>query len=244
VACEPGQTVRFGNLPAGEYVLRYSGWRSEPIQLAEGQCVSVENVESQVSHEASLWGRVLDADGEPLAGRRVALLVGDEVHAEQLTTAGGRYGFAGLSRGVYTLQVEEAGIFQKDIAIEEGEPKMLDLQAPVGVRPKWLEHYLLLPGPSSPGLWITLLLLQDFIRRWGPAVGFEPREASMARRVTIAADESAVGSDVEQMLLDAGCLVQRLPGESYHLAEALAQLSAQTSPTAGDTRRKDDGADH
>lgn len=224
---EPGQTIRFDGLPAGEYQLRYLGWHAEPLHLDGRQTVTIRGVESHLPHAASLEGRVLSAEGDALAGRRVMLLAGSELRGEQLTDRSGRYRFAGLNKGVYTLRVEEAGILHADILLDERESKVIDLVAPMGVRPKLLEHYLLLAQHPAPGLWVTYLLLQEFIRQFGPVVGFDPREAALARRVTIVADESVIGPDVEKRLLEAGCVVQRLPSESYALAEALRRTGEQ-----------------
>jgi len=220
----PGSSVQFANLPAGTYHLRYLGWRSDPIQLDGVQAIVIHNVDIQLPHESCLEGRVLNADGEALAGQEIVLTAGEEIRGDQFTDSRGRYQFAGLPKGMYTLVIEELGIVKPGIEIDGFESRRVDLVAPVEVRPKLIEHYLLLARQSSPGPWVTLLLLHDYIRRFGPVIGFAPKEATLAQQVTIVAEPATIGEDVEQMLLEAGCMVQRLPGESHELSAALRRV--------------------
>ena len=217
----PGSSVRFSHLPAGTYHLKYLGWHSDPIVLDGRRTISLSDVDVQLPHESALEGRVLNADGEALGEQHIVLMAGAEIRGEQFTDVRGRYQFAGLPRGRYTLLAEDIGIRHAEIELDGLHPAELDLTAPIEVRPKVMEHYLLLARHSTPGPWVTLLLLRDYIRRFGPVVGFSPKEATLARRVTIIADPESVGADVEQLLLDAGCMVQRLPGESHELGQAL-----------------------
>ena len=113
------------------------------------------------------------------------------------------------------------------IELDGHQSLQLDLIAPVEVRPKVIEHYLLLARQSAPGPWVTLLLLSEYVRRLGPVVGFSPKEATLARRVTIVADLETIGEETEQMLLEAGCMVQRLPDESHELSNALHEALKQ-----------------
>jgi len=222
LAAEPGQSLKFEGLPAGEYQLRYLRWRSEPITLNGEATVTICDVLSQVERQGSLAGKVLGVEGEALAGRRVQLLAGSEVRGEQWSDAAGRYQFSCLSQGSYSLSVEGAGVVAGDIAVDGHESKWLDVVVPMQERPKHIEHYVLLAGRYVPGAWVVLLLLQEYIRRLGPTVGFDWREATLARRVTIVGGEELVEPEVEQVLMDAGCLVRRLPGDIYALAGALA----------------------
>ena len=223
----PGAVVKFEHLPPGAYHLRYLGWHSDPIVLDGLQTVTIRNVDIQLPHESSLEGRVLNADGESLNGQQIVLMAGQEIRGQQITDSRGRYQFAGLPKGEYTLTVEDVGILQPRIELDGQQSIQLDLVAPVEVRPKIIEHYMLLPRQSSPGPWVTLLLLGDYARRLGPAIGFSAKEATLAQRVTIVASLNAIGEDTEQMLLEAGCMVQRLPDESHQLSEALHQALEQ-----------------
>jgi hypothetical protein len=223
LAAQPGQTLRFEGLPAGEYQARYLGWRSEPIILDGEGSVTLAGVRGGGPRQASLAGRLLNADGEPMGGRRILLLAGGEERGEQRTDGDGRYQFSCLSQGVYALHVEGAGVLAEGVALDATESRWLDLAAPQELRAQRVEHYLLLAGRYAPGAWAALLLLLDYIRHKGPLVGFDWREALTARRVTIVGDAGAQDAEIEKRLLDAGCLVQRLPGDLHLLADALAR---------------------
>jgi hypothetical protein len=143
------------------------------------------------------------------------------LRGEQRTDRFGRCRFAGLGPGRYTLVIEELGISQGNIVLDGRQSREIELTAPAVVRPKLLEHYVLLPAKSQPGPWVSVLLLSDFIRRAGAVVGFNLQEAQMARYVTIVADADEIDETAERRLLDAGCIVRRLPGESHALSSAL-----------------------
>lgn len=219
---EPGEEICFTDLPADTYHLRFQGWQSPAFTLDGENSVSFQDVEGQLPHESELTGRLLNADGEPLAGRRVLLLAADgEVRGEQHTDRFGRCHFAGLGPGTYALVVEQLGLSQGNIVLDGRQSREIELTAPVTARPKLLEHYVLLPAKSQPGPWVSVLLLSEFIRRARAVVGFSPREAQVARYVTIAADTEEIDESAERRLLDAGCIVRRLPGESHALSTAL-----------------------
>ena len=219
---EPGEEIRFTDLPAGTYHLRFQGWQSPDFVLDGQNSVSFRDVEAQQPFHSELSGRLLNADGEPLVGRRVLLMDADgALRGEQRTDRFGRCRFAGLGPGRYTLVIEELGISQGNIVLDGRQSREIELTAPAVVRPKLLEHYVLLPAKSQPGPWVSVLLLSDFIRRAGAVVGFSLQEAQMARYVTIVADADEIDESAERRLLDAGCVVRRLPGESHALSSAL-----------------------
>jgi len=232
-AGRPGQTVRFDGLPAGDYQVRYLGWRSEPIALNGDETVTLSHVRGGAPRQASLAGRVFNAEGEVLADQRVLLMVGEEVRGEQRTDAAGRYQFSCLGQGAYSLRLEGAGTLATDIALDGNESRWLDLTIPLTPRPKRLERYLLLAGRFAPGAWAALLLLLEYIYRREPAVGFDWREATLARCVTLVGDEGMFDAEIERRLLEAGCLVQRFPGDLHQLAEALAREMRGTDMAAG-----------
>ncbi|MGQ9517326.1 MAG: carboxypeptidase regulatory-like domain-containing protein, partial [Anaerolineae bacterium] len=217
---EPGEEVCFTDLPADTYHLRFQGWQSPAFTLDGENSVFFQDVEGQLPHASELTGRLLNAEGEPLAGRRVRLLAGGEVRGEQYTDRFGRYRFAGLGPDTYALAVEELGLSQGDIVLDGQQSREIELTAPAAVRPKLLGHYVLLPAKSQPGPWVSVLLLSEFIRRSSAVVGFSLKEAQAARYVTIAADADEIDESAERRLLDAGCIVRRLPGESHALSTA------------------------
>ena len=110
-----------------------------------------------------------------------------------------------------------------------------DPQAPPAVSPQQpqppaqpdqrsFEHYLLLPlfdwGVSE---WY-LDAIRPYVLKHRPTVGFSPREAACARRVTVIGGEQLFTEDVLNELRNAGCRVDRIAGDGTEIASALATL--------------------
>jgi hypothetical protein len=94
--------------------------------------------------------------------------------------------------------------------------------APRGDKP--IRHYLLLPTGRGASLLQEWGQLAEFMTAHRPAVGFSPQEAQIAARVTLAGDESSISRAVEEQLVHAGCIVDRL-GPGSPSAEASASPS-------------------
>jgi hypothetical protein len=77
---------------------------------------------------------------------------------------------------------------------------------------KPLKHYVLLPPRPSPQYTQNWEVIGPFVLAVQPVVGFSPREASLAERVTLFGDEQAIPQKVEQELRASGCNVRRFTG--------------------------------
>ncbi|MBK8045866.1 MAG: hypothetical protein IPK16_01230 [Anaerolineales bacterium] len=66
---------------------------------------------------------------------------------------------------------------------------------------------------------------QGYIARYRPTVGFSADEARSAEFVTIVGSEAGVSAVIEQMLLQAGCKVERIAGrDPVETGRLLAEL--------------------
>lgn len=95
-----------------------------------------------------------------------------------------------------------------------------------GETPRRLEHYVLLGSPSQHVTQLMLIGARHYIARFGPVVGFDPKEASYATFVTVIGDGRAVPPDVDRMLQEAGCRVERLAGDQYTVDAILEERVA------------------
>jgi hypothetical protein len=77
---------------------------------------------------------------------------------------------------------------------------------------KPLQHYVLLPPRPSPQYTQNWDVIGPFVLAVQPVVGFSPREARLAERVTLFGDEGVIPKKVEQELRASGCNVRRFTG--------------------------------
>jgi hypothetical protein len=84
-------------------------------------------------------------------------------------------------------------------------------QAPLQEQ-KYLEHYVLLPPRPSPQYTQNWDVIGPFVLAIQPVVGFSPREARLAERVTLFGDETVIPKQVEDDLRSTGCKVRRFTG--------------------------------
>jgi hypothetical protein len=79
---------------------------------------------------------------------------------------------------------------------------------------KTTRHYLLFGARDgrTPSGGEEMVNALGYIARFRPTVGFAPEEARGAEYVTIVGGEAGVGRGVEQMLVQAGCRVERIAG--------------------------------
>jgi N-acetyl-anhydromuramyl-L-alanine amidase AmpD len=89
-------------------------------------------------------------------------------------------------------------------------------QVKKGVGVKSMRHYLLLWQRAYPGSSAEQELLgaMSYITRFRPTVGFSSQDARNAEFVTIIGGEAGVGSDIERMLEEHGCRVERVSGRT------------------------------
>jgi hypothetical protein len=102
---------------------------------------------------------------------------------------------------------------------------------PARLSEKPIRHYLLLPSGTGASLVQEWTSLSEFTARHRPTVGFSPAEARLAARVTIAGDENAVSRQVEDQLIAAGCVVDRLGPD--HIGKSPAAAAAQPFAQVG-----------
>jgi hypothetical protein len=95
---------------------------------------------------------------------------------------------------------------------------------PPAKSPKLIDHYLLLPvyewGISDQHLEI----IQPYIKKHAPTIGFSIEEASMAEIVTIIGGEESFPQDVIDRFEQTGCQVRRAAGDGTSIATLLAEL--------------------
>jgi hypothetical protein len=92
---------------------------------------------------------------------------------------------------------------------------------------KPIAHYVLFGPAEQPATAVNLLLAQEYLLTFHPAFGFNPVEAAGASRVTIIADEKAVGAQIAADLTAAGATVERISGTAVEVAAALAERMAR-----------------
>lgn len=225
-------TFRFANLPAGVYTLEVTGLGQVAGNITlDGEREQVVDVLWPGAGPRSvLQGRVLDANGIPVAGLLVRLLRDSAEVARAVSDELGTYRFAGLSGGRYALAIGEAAPLVGDIDLEEDATIIRDLKLPAESG-KPLAHFLLLAEPPEPGLpgyaeaRLVLALVTHYLVQEGISAGYCLSDAAQAAQVTIIGDQ--VPATAEEQLRAAGCRVTRLSGEGYAIAAALENLFAK-----------------
>jgi hypothetical protein len=138
-----------------------------------------------------------------------------------MSSSDGRFAFAGLLAGSYTLVAADA---QKTVTVDGRHEKVVSLriswsQPPT---PKVIPLYILL-DPHRGRMYLRLA--RRYLLSARPAVGFSTDEAMHAQSVIIVADGKAVSPSDEERLRASGCTVARLDGDPYMVEEALAHLA-------------------
>lgn len=232
---------RFVGLPADSYSLRLEA--SElPAQKAvsDGRSAADGPVFDREQGERSvITGRVTTHQEQPAARLVLFLRTPGSRVAETQTDEDGRFRFAGLGAGSYSLEVTGAGILAADIRLDgvidverslrlpppiTEKPPLRPPSQPVGTpatgnRP--LRHYLLLDN-SNPALTAQrLLAAQPYILRTKAAVGFDGETVTKADRVTIIGQPAP---QVIQALAAARIPVQRVSDDVEKLSQELEGL--------------------
>ena len=109
---------------------------------------------------------------------------------------------------------------EPEVAEELEEPERATVAATIPEE-KTLEKniptYVLLPPPTHPLARAIVLAALPFLRHSRAVAGFRVEEAQHARQVLIVGDESVYASEVETMLREAGCDVDRVAGDVSEL---------------------------
>jgi len=95
---------------------------------------------------------------------------------------------------------------------------------PPAKSPKLIKHYLLLPvyewGISDKHLEV----IQPYIKKFAPTVGFSLDEAGLAEIVTIVGGEESFSEEVVDKFEQTGCQVRRIAGDGTSIATLLAEM--------------------
>lgn len=174
---------------------------------------------------SSVSGLLAYSDGQQAAGLRVWVVSeAGEISAATSDESGG-YVINELEAGIYDLFVEHPQLGQllvQDRLALDGASDIevhFDGLAPLTGLAKALATYVLFGSGEEDGL--LLQLMMPHLRSNSLAAGFSLLEARDAATVIIVGGESAATTEEEESLRQAGCQVQRLPGDPFALAEVL-----------------------
>jgi hypothetical protein len=98
-----------------------------------------------------------------------------------------------------------------------------DLFHPVS-KTKPIQHYLLLPSFSWGISGWHFELIQPFVQKYQPTIGFSINEAIYANRVTILGNLSSFPAKTLDTLLNSGCVVEHIEGDGTELASKLLSI--------------------
>jgi hypothetical protein len=217
----------FDGLAAGTYVidLEDAGTVGQ-VDLAQGAAVTFDYAlgPQPQPDPGSLDGTLMTADGLPAAEKTVLVYRSDLLAGQTPTGQDGSFRFDGLQPGSYRVDVDGAGTLADGVQVRSGDTTTLSLVLPGPVSPpstaeKALPAYLLFGSTRSARLLFEIAL--PYVRAHGLTAGFDLEAAKQAAEVTIVGGEDVISATGEQALREAGCQVQRLPGDPFALAEAL-----------------------
>jgi hypothetical protein len=209
------EAYRFAGLGAGEYMVALEGTdlKSAPARMNGRDQLQLDL--TLVLKQSAIKGRVRNG-----AGRTVALLKNGGEIATQLVGADETFRFAGLPAGTYRVTVAGTNVASGELKVDGVNEAAAELVAPA--EGKAIQHYLLLGPVDSPRTRAHLLLAQDYILAFKPALGFSAAEARSAGSVTIVGGPQDVGAETEAELRAGGAAVQRIGGTVAEVAAALA----------------------
>ncbi len=226
-------TVEGVGLPSDKVVNLHSGHPDEPGPPAWGNTL--------FHHSFYVVFQRKIKDGEPPpensviegavfngVGMTIVLSSEGQMVASQVIGADGRYRFANLPAGSFTVAVSGTNVSQANIRTDGTNIVTVNLTVLV-VPPteKPLAFYVLFGSPSAPGTRTNFILAHNYVLKVGALCGFSVDEATNAQRVLIVGDTTAVSAEDEARLVAAGCQVSRLSGDSYAVERAFADLMAQ-----------------
>ncbi|MBN2499905.1 MAG: hypothetical protein JXB38_04000 [Anaerolineales bacterium] len=85
-----------------------------------------------------------------------------------------------------------------------------------------IDHYLLLPTYEWGVADWHLEVIQPFVKKYCPTIGFSVEEAANAARVTVVGGEQSFPEDVIRILEQAGCQIEQISGDGTSIATKLA----------------------
>ncbi|NOZ29229.1 MAG: carboxypeptidase regulatory-like domain-containing protein [Chloroflexi bacterium] len=201
-ACE------FAPLGAGTYYVEPEGLGVRAtVQVPASRVMWVEFQQEEPLPPGIIMGRVVRG-----AGRQVRLEGPDEPRTTTVD-ANERFRFEGLPPGEYSLWVVGTEVRQTGIQVTGEQPVEVELVLPASPQPpaKTIDHYVLV-GDLSAGQ-EELAAAMRYAARFQPETGTDVEQAMAARHVTILGDDRAVSAEIEQLLREADCEVDRVEGE-------------------------------
>lgn len=218
-ALDGAGAYQFTDLPAGSYTVEVSGVTVPNLRVDGSSSLDVALIDLR-PRQSIIQGAVLKATGDAVAGSKVTLTNAD-MRQEALTDSKGKYQFASLIAGAYTVEV--AGQV-KTTTVNGREQVTVDFRLPAEAARKPIAQYLLFGSPQQTGTRANLLLAEDYILTFTPTIGFSVDEALQAATVVIVGDVQAVSAADEEKLKTGGCQVTRLGGGPYAIEQTFAEL--------------------
>lgn len=87
-----------------------------------------------------------------------------------------------------------------------------------------IDHYLLIPSYEWGVADWHLEAIRPFVKKYRPTVGFSPKEAARAKKVTVIVDSKSYHDQLINELTEAGCIVELIQGDGTTIATKLATL--------------------
>lgn len=226
---DAGGGFRFESLPPGAYRVEVgaAGTLADNVTVIAGQTTTLALRLPPLAAGSTVHGRLSYSDGQPAAGLPVwATPVGGAAMPPVTTAADGAFTLERLAAGSYDLftQHPQAGqvLLQSGLLLDGRSDVTVsyDTLTPLtGGEAKPLPTYLLFGSTRAAQLLFDLML--PYVRANSLTAGFDLEDAKLAAVVTIVGGEDMISAVGEQALRDAGCQVQRLPGDPFVLAETL-----------------------
>lgn len=230
---------RFDGLPPGRYQVSAADKRSADMVLAEGQTLEAPVLDLRPAvappppppppppAQSAIHGSVQHASGAPAAAVSVELHRDGRTDQQTTSDNAGGFEFHALMAGVYSVQLPAFDI-SATVTLDGLNAATLALTAPdpePDQVPLNLRQFVLLGRGSAaqtPLVQNQLRLLTPYLAAHPEvAVGFDAALAAAAARVVIVGDATLVSQAVEEDLRAAGCVVQRVEGDLYALADWL-----------------------
>lgn len=209
----------FADLPAGSYTIEVSGVTVPNLRVDGSSSLDVPLIDLR-PRQSIIQGAVLKATGEAVSGSKV-ILTNADTRQEAMTDSKGKYQFASLMAGSYTIEVSGQ---VKTTTVNGREQVTVDFRLPDETARKPIAQYLLFGSPQQTGTRANLLLAEDYVLKFTPAIGFSVDEALQAATVVIVGDMQAISAADEEKLKANGCQVTRLGGGPYAIEQSFTEL--------------------
>jgi hypothetical protein len=108
------------------------------------------------------------------------------------------------------------------------------VSAPAGSIRKPLNHYVLVPTGHDETPIRDWQLISEFARSKDAVVGFEAREARMAKTVTLIVDDEALSETIKAELQAAGCKVERTTDKAFFITPAFYAPAVESTMISPD----------